>query len=139
MSYEAHNHSFEATLKAALLGTYPAVLIQYENTPLNQPEGPWVASFLVDGKARQLELGKITSDRHVGFAQVEVLVPQQTGTKMCRAIAETIGNAFRRQTVFGLDGCRIIYQVPEYIARGEHKGFFCIMMRVAYWRDEPRA
>ena len=139
MSRDAHNKSFETTVASALAGTYPNVLIQYDNVPLEQPDGPWVATCLMDGRGRQMELGPVTTDRHVGFIQIDVLVPQLTGTAVCSQIAEFLGNAFRRQTVFGSDGCRIIYQVPQYITRGNNKGFYCICVRVPYWRDEPRA
>lgn len=139
MSFLAHNTTFENTVKSALTGAYPSVAIQYENVALQQPDGTWVSLALIDGPGRQVELGARTTFRHVGVAQIDVLVPQLSGTVAARTIAEFLGNAFRTQTVYGVDGCRIIYRAPEFTARGAHNGFYCIMVRIPYWRDEPRS
>lgn len=80
MSLDAHRKSFEVTLKGAMTSQYPNVPIQFENTTIEQAETGWVASYLIDGKSRQLELGPSTKDRHVGMIQVSVFTPQASGT-----------------------------------------------------------
>ena len=136
MSFDLHNKSVETTLNSALAGSYPGTMLHFDNVAFAQPEGAWVAVTLIDGKSRQTELGPKVIDRHVGFVQIETLVPELTGTTTCRKMAEFCGNVFRRQTVYLPDGARVIYRIPEYISRGTNKGYYCIMSRIPYWRDE---
>jgi hypothetical protein len=138
MSLEAQRVWVETLFKNQIGAQYPAVPIKFENAHFIQPETPWVALFILDGSAFQTELGVQTVDRHTGLVHVDVLVPQHTGTSRANTIAEFVGNVFRRQTATMSDGAVVRFRVPSMTKLGEQSGFYRLVCRIPYIRDEVR-
>lgn len=137
MSLDSHRKQAESAILSAMTAAYPSVKIKFQNANFRQPETPWIAFFMLDGKSLQANLGASSVDRHVGLVQIDVQVPNNSGTKNGNAIAEFCGNVFRKTRVVLDDGAVVRYRTPEFTSLGEQVGFYRIMCRVAYWRDEP--
>ena len=137
MSMETMRIWAESAIQSALHTSYSSVPIKFDNAPFLQPDTTWVAFCVLDGKSFALNLGTVKVDRHVGLLQADVMVPQNTGTSEGNTLAEFIGKLFREQRIGLSDGASIIFQVPDYMHLGVQGGFYRIMCRVPFWRDEP--
>lgn len=139
MSLSLHRAWAETMMKTGMAATYSAVPVQFQNAAFRQPEGPWCQFHIIDGSAFQVELtGPNARERHTGFVQVNVFVPQNTGTAKAIEIAEYVGSLFRRKMAQLSDGAAINHRTPYYTATGTTNGFFCYIVTIPYWRDEPR-
>ena len=136
MSMESHRVWFETTLAAGMAAHYPAVPICFENAPFRQPETEWIAAFLLDGPSYQIEIGVPSRDRHVGLVHIDVLAPLNTGTSRANALAEFVGNLLRQREVILNDGAQLRMRAPSYQRAGVQNGFYRIIVKVGYWRDE---
>ena len=136
MSMETLRVWAESTIQSAMHISYPAVPIKFDNAPFKQPDTAWTAFCLLDGKSTAVNLGTIKVDRHVGLVQFDVLVPQNSGTKLANLICEFGGKQFRDQRVTLSDGAVVKFQTPSFRHMGTSGGFFRTVCSVVYWRDE---
>lgn len=110
--------------------------VKYDNIPFVQPDTVWGAVCIIDGKSAIVNLGTLKVDRHVGFVQFDVMVPQNTGTRQAAQLAEQFGKLFRDKIVSLDDGAKVVFKSPQFITLGISNGFYRMCCRVAYWRDE---
>lgn len=136
MSLESLRVYAESALQSAMATAYPGVSVRYENARFHQPETAFVDFCLLDGKSFAANMGTRKVDRHVGVAQIDVMVPERSGTSQGNQIAEFAGKVFREQSAGLSDGARVIFRTPAFTYVGRQGGFYRIMVRVPYWRDE---
>jgi len=137
MSYESMRVKVEQVTQNAFAASYPAVPIKFMNVRFTQPEGMWVNLHIVEGNSIPASMGITAVDRHIGFVQMDVFAPLNTGTAQADKVAEFAGGLFRRQDWTLSDGAYIRFKVPQYRFMGADSGFARFMMRIPYWRDEP--
>jgi hypothetical protein len=81
-------------------------------------------------------MGTRKVDRHVGIVQITVLVPQRSGTALANTLAEFSGKVFRATHAALSDGANVTFRTPQFTSTGQQLGFFPIVVRIPYWRDE---
>lgn len=136
MSLETHRVQVEQAVKNYMTANYPAVPVKYENVPFNQPDGPFVAVYVMSGDSFRANLGGNYRVRHACLIQIDVLVPVDKGTKDANNMAEGLGLLFQEQDVLLSDGARVIYRTPTYETMSNQGGFYRKMVRIGATRDE---
>jgi len=137
MSLEAMRLWVETNVQTAMANAYPAIPVKYDNARFIQPETTWTSLRLIDGKSFGTNLGNHKVDRHVGLIQFDVLVPEHTGTSQANTIASFIGDFMKNRKIGLSDGSSVVLRQPEYKNIGRNEGFYRVMCRVPYWRDDP--
>jgi hypothetical protein len=140
MSMDAHRAQAELAVQAAAAVAYPGVPVSFENVPFTQPETAWMKVYLVEGRSFVVNLGRGRQiDRHTGYVQVDVLIPENTGSSPAIKMAEWAGTIFRLQNISLADNSVVRYRVPATANHGIQSGMFRCTMRIPFWRDEVPA
>lgn len=140
MSLESLRFWSENRLQVAMAANHPSVPVQFQNAPFQQPETAFIQFWLLDGKSFFCNVGTLKVDRHVGLFQIDVYVPENTGTSQANMISEFVGKLFRGQVTQLADGAKLVTQSPQFSYNGRSgTGYSRIMVRVPYHRDEPLA
>jgi Bacteriophage related domain of unknown function len=147
MSLEAMRSYCESTYMAAMAASYPDVAVKFDNTQFLQPQTMWVDFCIIDGKSFACNMGTLKVDRHVGIVQMALLVPENAGTAVGNPVMDFSGKVFREQKVRLSDGAVVVFRTPSFhygamfSERGLRPesmlGFYPMVTRVPYWRDEP--
>lgn len=137
MSLDALRQYAESATMAFMAAHYPGTPTRFENVSFTQPATQWAAVYVLDGKSFLANIGTKKVDRHVGLIQLDVMVPAFAGTKPAYAIGEAWGKVFRDQDVRLPDGAVTKFKTYEVTNMGTHNGFYRVVFRVPYWRDEP--
>lgn len=123
--------AIEARLQSNLSGTP----IEFENVRFTKPNGsPYVALFIRGGTGNQASIGASRNvHRWPGIIQVDIFVPEDSGTKAAREIADTVSGIFLNESfASGTDGL-IRCQTPSYqdfgVTNSYHRGVLTINYR----------
>lgn len=137
MYIEEFRAAAAAEFNTAFSAAYPAVPIEWENQPFEQPNGAPYVSFVVgDAMGREAEIGTGTKvERWSGQLRIIVHVPKDQGSKLGNEIAQVASRIFIRQTLAGVNwharftrGVRV-----NEVQAGE----WCVRtLDIAYERDE---
>lgn len=110
--------------------------IRYENVAFIETNEPYVALYVLDGEGHQISLGTVALRRWVGVIFVQIFVKQDTGSRLAKSYANTIGALFDRAEfsvgVSGLIRCR----VPSIHEVGITNGWYQINVSVPFIRDK---
>jgi hypothetical protein len=136
MSQESMRIWTENTVLAAMQASYPAVGVRFGNAVFLQPDTPWAKLVVIEGSSFGVNLGTRKVDRHVGLVQFDVLVPDRQGAALGNQIAEFIGDTLKTRKVRLADGAPVTFHEPTYMDWGRSGGFYRIICRVGFWRDE---
>ena len=92
-------------IESRLAANWTTTPIKFENVPFLETTDPYVALFILDGEGLQVSLGTPAVRRWPSVITIQVFVPQDTGTKLPRTYADTIGAIFdRAQFSAGVSG-----------------------------------
>jgi len=136
MSLDLQRAYVEKRIADFLAANFVAVPCAFENVPFTQPDSTFAALNIMEGESFRANLGKTYVTRHPGLIQIDVYQPVNTGTKEASDIAEAIGEHFKEHSVRLDDGAVLVFRVPSYPRGPKAKGFFRVMCRVGYYRDE---
>ena len=124
--------AIETRLSAAWVTTK----IRYVNAPFVETRTPYVALFVLDGEGHQISLGAVVLHRWVGVILMQVFVLQDTGTRLAKTYANTLGAVFDRAEfssgASGLIRCR----VPSVQEIGITNGWYQLNVSVPFIRDK---
>jgi len=130
-----------ATLEALFQGAFSATTyVAYENVPFAQPEAsPWVRMTIRPGLGQSAALGG-AFHRYAGAVIVQCFVPEETGTKPGRDLADAAAAVFldasgRGKQVSTTNGY-ITFGTPYLEAAGAESGFLQLNVVVPYQRDQ---
>jgi hypothetical protein len=116
--------------------TWTTTPIVWGNVPFAEQTGPYVALFILDGEGHQVSLGTPALRRWAGVIIVQIFVEQDTGTKLARQYADTIGAIFdRAQFSYGSSGT-IRCRIPSITPVGIENGWFQINVEIPFIRDK---
>jgi len=136
MSLETHRAQVEQAVSTLMAAQAPVIPVHYENIPFNQPDGPFVAVFILNGDSFRANLGNKYTVKHPGLIQIDVMFPENTGTKGANALAETIGLFFQEKDLMLSDQARVIYRTPSYTTLPANSGYYRRSVRVEFVRHE---
>ncbi|WP_170240820.1 phage tail terminator-like protein [Rhodoligotrophos appendicifer] len=121
-----------STLAAAL----PDTPTHWANQLFAQPDGLFLSVSMNDGESLRANLGAQFTVRHVGRLEVTVFVPQDTGTRALYLAGETVGRTFQELGANLPDSARLLFRTPSYSDGGTVGGFYTLVVRIPYLRDE---
>ncbi len=132
-AFDDERRAFEARL-AANFTTLP---IKYENVPFDQPTTPWIAITVLPAGGERISIGTtVKRHRYVGNLQIDIFVPEDTGTSAVRGYADTIDTIFRDQQFSAGSSGTITCRTPAYVPGGVKDGYYWAILTVAYYRDK---
>lgn len=119
-----------------LASNWSTTTIQYEGQPFVQPTTPWISLSILSGAGRQASLGSSQPlHRFVGVIQIDVFVPENTGTNTARQYADTLSTIFRRaQFSYGSSGV-ITCETPSVQPGPPEAGWNRLIVSTPYRRD----
>jgi hypothetical protein len=95
MSSENIRAKITDLFKTGFTLAHPTIKVDYENTKFDQPSGaPWVRLSIIDGLDRRENLGNETRFRTHGVVNIQIQVPENTGTAAMRAIQDSVKAIF---------------------------------------------
>jgi hypothetical protein len=126
-------------LAAALApSVHAAIPVSYPNRPFQQPEGQtWIKVCFLGGEGIQTNLGENPFERYVGILQLEVISPEEKGTKLSNDILDFLGKLYSRKQ-FYTDPLNVVtFKVPSYnFSDTPVNGYIKQIVRIAYKRNE---
>ena len=131
MSYEADRLSAEGAFNTGWASTTP---IKYQNVPMADPDGAEFVGFTVlNGPSNISSLGGVnTTHRFIGFVQIDIYVPENTGTKRARELAETAAVIFRDKRIDAM----LFRQSDITNGAPPPDGYYRLTVTVPFQRDE---
>lgn len=136
MSFQDERVAIEAQFANNWTGT-TADRIKWENQKFEQPKsGSWVALTIRNGEARQASVNSRPLNRYPGIIQIDVYVPEESGTDTARSLADSAASIFRNvQFSYGSSGT-ITTRVPYLVTLGVTDGWHRVVVTVNYQRDK---
>ena len=115
---------------------WTATPIVWGNVTFKEQTAPYVALFILDGEGRQASLGTVALRRWDGLIVVQVFTVEDTGTKLGRTYADTIGAIFDRAEFSYANSGLIRCRVPSVATVGVQNGWFQHNVSVPFIRDK---
>lgn len=85
--------TIETLIQAEFGAAMPTVAMVFENTRREHPkEAPWIYTTIVEGKSRRVNIGAARQFGGHGVVNVQIMVPENTGTKTLRRIGDAVFN-----------------------------------------------
>ena len=134
MSFSDERQAIESRLDNG----FSAVPIKYENVPFDPPKGsPYIALTILSGNGINASIG---TDRpllrHAGIIQLDIFVPEDTGTEVARTHADSLDTLFKNVQFSAGSSGLITTRVPFYTTLGIEQGWYRAVLSVAYQRDK---
>ena len=126
-----------AAIEGRFASGYSNTPIQFEDIPFAQPSTAWVALTILSGAGINTSIGGTRQvQRFAGIIQIDVYIPEDTGTKPARDIADLVDPIFNNaQFSFGSSGTITTF-VPSYQTLGVENGWYHAVVSVAYQRTK---
>lgn len=133
MNLDAPRAKIDSLVKAAIAANHPGTKVQYQNLKFDQPNGQtWVSVQTTPGESVRADIG-VSNPRffHWGVAQINIMVPQDKGTKphndFCQTLHDTLADK-----VFSIDGGSLTLCNTKQRDRGMINGFAVRSFLVEY-------
>ncbi len=124
-------------IEAKLAAGFSALTIMFENTPIAQPVAGWVAITIIQAGAARISVGTtVKRHRYVGNIQIDIFLPERTGSKVARDHADTIEAVFRDQQFSAGNSGTITCRTPSIVPGGIENGFYRLILNIPYQRDK---
>lgn len=125
--------SIRAALETALNSMSPALSTAWENNPFTPPD-PTTAyqqAFVIFAEPDNMEAH--SSHMELGFMQVDLMYPENTGSGAAMARAELIRSTFYRGATFSSGAANVLITHTPEIARGEpEEGRYPIRVKIKF-------
>lgn len=110
--------------------------IKWENIPFAEPtSGTWVALTILSGDAVARSVGASNVMRRwAGIIQIDVHVPEDTGTATARSAADSAAAVFQDVTITIASGHKIVGRTASLTDRGVIDGWHTFIVSVPYRR-----
>jgi len=136
MSLQTQRAFVEARVQNFMAENYPLVPIAFFNAPFSQPDGPFIAVYLMDGDGFRANLGARYVVRHPGVLQIDVYQPENSGSVLMTQLCDGIAPLFQEQKFQLADTAKLTFRAFAYPPAPVARGFARTMMRCNYYRDE---
>lgn len=128
----------ESRFKAEFGYQYPAVPIQWDSFPFDQPKNkPWAAFTYQSNAEKQISIGKKVVMRTTGYLQIDINVPGDTGMVEAKKLANFAAEIFAYKK---FKGVAILIDFSEkHVTKAPTSGAFSrAMARVFFHYDGER-
>jgi hypothetical protein len=132
MSYETERKMIEGRFRDAMP---PGSAIQYGNNPFLPPKEGYMRISILGGGSGLMGIGSLSQRRHAGVIDVAIFVPNDSGEKMARDLADKIEAALA-QLDLRVGSTRICTQGTNYQRLGKVGDWFQANVTVPYQREE---
>ena len=123
-------------IETRLAAGWTTTPIRYDNAPFPETTAPYVALFILDGDGNQISLGAVALRRWVGLIVLQIFVPQDTGTRLAKGYANTLGALFDRAEFPVENGGLIRCRVPSIAEIGIRNGWNQLNVTIPFTRDK---
>ncbi len=132
-AFDDERRAFEARMAAQ----FTALPIKYENVPFKQPTTGWVDFQILPAGGGRISVGTtVKRHRYLGNLQIDIYLPEDTGSSDARSHADTIEAIFRDQQFSAGDSGTITCRTPVYVKGGIVKGYLRGILSIPYQRDK---
>lgn len=137
MTLELARQAITTQFKNAFQAASPSTKVKYENLKFTQPTNtPWVEFYIMNGTSHQANLGETNvTERFVGYVQISIFTPEDSGSKDVTELSELVGRIFSRQQL-NAGSSAIVFKTPDYKSLGSANGFTMHYVRIPFRRDQ---
>jgi len=136
MSLQTQRAFIETRIRDFMAENYPLVPVAYFNAAFEQPDGPFVAVYIMDGDGFRANLGRRYIVRHPGVLQIDVHQPENTGSVFINDICDALKPLFQEKSFQLSDGAKLVFRAFAAPPAPQSRGFARTMLRCNYYRDE---
>jgi hypothetical protein len=123
-------------IEARLAAAWTVTPIRYENAPFKETTAPYIALYVLDGEGHQVSLQAAPLRRWVGIITIQIFVPQDTGTRVAKGYANTLGAIFDRAEFSSGASGLIRSRIPSIREIGILNGWYQVNVDVPFIRDK---
>lgn len=133
MNLDAPRAKIDALVKAGIASRHPGTKVQYQNLKFTQPNGEtWLSVTLTPGESDRADIGAHNPRFfHWGVAQINIMVPNEKGTKDHNDIATTLHDILADKN-FAIEGGSLTLCNVKQRDRGVINGFAVRSFLVEY-------
>lgn len=132
MSTEDARQAIEARAAA----NWTTTPIRFENVPFQESAAPYMALFILDGDGVQISLGTPAVRRWSGVILMQIFVQPDSGTKLARTYADSLGAIFDGQQFSAGDSGTIRTGIPSIRPIGIQHGWYQVNVTIPFIRDK---
>jgi hypothetical protein len=136
MSFDSVREAVFATFQDEMAVAQPGVAICYENQKFDQPSGPWFYVAIVPGDSRRAEISSSRAFFHYGIVNVQIMVPQDTGTKRLNELTQAAFNILADRNWALTGGGSLTTYCCKKRNRGLQNGFLTYNLQAEFRHDE---
>lgn len=125
--------SIRAALESALNAMTPSLSTAFENAPFTPPAPttPYQRAWVIFAEPDNME--QHASHMELGFMQVDLMYPENTGSGAAMARAELLRTTFKRGNTFSSGAVNVLITHTPEIARGEpEEGRYPIRVKIKF-------
>lgn len=113
------------------------VPVFYDNVKIETPNGPFLRHKIMDTSAVRSEINGGTThfNRYTGVVQIDVVVPENTGTHRARQLADIASAIYRGKSISYGDSGQITFRIPSTQSAGVMSGYYRLVVRCPFDRD----
>lgn len=125
--------SIRAALEARLNGITPALATAFENVPFKPPAAivPYQECHVLFARPDNAEIGR--SHQELGYMQVKLMYPMNTGSSAAMTRAELIRTNFERASTVSSGGVTVnITETPEIETTGIEDNRYTVLVKIRF-------
>jgi hypothetical protein len=135
MDFAALHKTMFDTFRHEFGARQPGVPVGYENQPFDQPKNaPWAYITLVPGEVGRKEVSSAQVMRICGVVNVQLMVPQDTGTRKLHEMAAAVVKIYGDRDFPLADG-KVTTRNVEIRNRGLMHGFYTFSVQAEFKYD----
>lgn len=119
---------------------YDETAIRWQNAPWKPADDvdEWIEFFVLSADSQAIGIGNDDTQRyrHVGLVQGDIYVPENTGTRRLREIADAFFSVFRGELVGSGGNIEFMAPQPNNAGSSPVSGYVRLIVRVPFQRDE---
>lgn len=136
MSFDSVRVAVTTTIQNELAPKAPDIPIHFENQKFKQPQGPWFYVAVIPGDGQRMEISSSRRYRHFGVINMQVMVPQDVGTKLLNELTNIAFTVLADRSWVLPGGGRMTTHCCKRRNRGLLNGFLTYSIQVEYRHDE---
>lgn len=133
MSTDTIRELLESYIQMNYPAYQPSVPIKFANTRFDNPTVPWIYVTVIPNMTTRANIGANGEFEVLGCVNVTCMVPEHTGTKNVRALADSVANVLLDRQIMVPGGGHITTYGLDTRERGVVNGWYAVNVFVN-WR-----
>jgi hypothetical protein len=136
MSLDAVREHLTDVFKTGFGTAHPTIPVAWENQRFNRPANSAYVDFSVQfGAIVRANIGENGRDRHHGLINVQLQVPEDTGTRLLNEMSQTVVDLLKHKAwSLGADG-KLVTCNPDVRSRPNINGYACRAVMIEFYLD----